>query len=152
LIGTLQNYARKFGYPIDTISFEFILRDIDWEDIKSSPEDGVYIRGLFLEGCRWSFEENSLTDSIPKQLYTPLPIIHLDPVKDRDEVKEGIYRCPVYKILSRFGTLSTTGHSTNFIMWIELPSRRNNISNNLLMADDEAWIKAGVAAFCALRY
>jgi len=50
------------------------------------------------------------------------------------------------------GTLSTTGHSTNFIMWIEVPSIEPAFTNNVGQADQEKWIKAGVAAFCSLRY
>jgi dynein heavy chain len=50
------------------------------------------------------------------------------------------------------GTLSTTGHSTNFVMFIELPSDKPTIVNNVGLADADVWIKAGVAAFCALRY
>lgn len=37
-------------------------------------------------------------------------------------------------------------------MWIELPSDRRNITNNVGKADTDVWIKAGVAAFCSLRY
>jgi len=48
----------------------------------------------------------------------------------------------VYKVLSRAGTLSTTGHSTNFVMFLELPSKE----------EEDIWICAGVAAFLALRY
>lgn len=47
-----------------------------------------------------------------------------------------------YKVVSRAGTLSTTGHSTNFVMWFEFASDR----------EEDIWIKAGVAAFLALRY
>ena len=152
LTGSLQNFARKYKYPIDTVSFDFVLVKKSYDKIASPPEDGVYIRGLFLEGARWSTEENTLTDSLPKQLYTELPTIHLLPIKDREDKTEGIYRCPVYKILSRRGTLSTTGHSTNFIFWIELPSNRTNITNNVGLCDQEEWIRAGVAAFSSLMY
>jgi len=152
LTGSLQNYARKHTYPIDTVSFNFKVLDIPWEEITAKPEDGVYVRGLFLEGARWNPEVQSLDDSLPKQLYTALPVLHLDPAQYREEPSAGIYRCPVYKVLSRKGTLSTTGHSTNFIMWIELPSNRDDFINNIGKADQGTWIKAGVAAFCSLKY
>eukprot|EP00501_MAST-03F_sp_TOSAG23-6_P002658 GSMAST32.ASY1.ANO1.2804.1 assembled CDS len=127
LTGTKQNYARKYTLPIDTLEFDFI--------------DGCRIYGLYLEGCRWNYDKHTLDDSLPKQLYTETPLIYLLPHKDREEPDGGIYRCPVYKELSRAGILSTTGHSTNF-----------DIKNNLGMNDQEYWIKAGVAAFTALRY
>jgi hypothetical protein len=46
-----------------------------------------------------------------------LPLIHLIPKADRQVPVRGIYNCPVYKVVSRRGTLSTTGHSTNFVMY-----------------------------------
>lgn len=152
LTGTLQNYARKHRYPIDTVAFNFIFLNDEWTSLKVKPEDGVYIRGLFMEGARWDSTRRSINDSLPKQLYTELPVIHLLPQQHRVDPKGGIYRCPVYKILSRRGVLSTTGHSTNFIMWIEVPSNRSNITNNEGKADQEEWIRAGVAAFCSLMY
>jgi hypothetical protein len=103
LTGSMQNFARKHKYPIDTIDFDFIMTDTPWEELRSKPEDGVYIRGLFLEGARWDPVAKSLGDSKPKQLYTAMPVIHLSPVQHRKEPKSGIYRCPVYKVLSRRG-------------------------------------------------
>lgn len=50
------------------------------------------------------------------------------------------------------GTLSTTGHSTNFIMWVEVPSNLPAFVNDQGLADQDKWIKAGVAAFGSLRY
>jgi dynein heavy chain, axonemal len=105
-----------------------------------------------MEGARWDSKTKSIADSLPKQLYTEIPVLHLRPERYRKEPKSGIYRCPVYKILSRRGTLSTTGHSTNFIMWIELPSNKKDFINNEGKADQEEWIKAGVAAFSSLMY
>jgi len=115
LTACLQNYARKYAYPIDTVAFSFVFRDEDQMDTK--PEDGVYIYGLFLEGARWDKAAQSLVDPRPKELFSPVPVIHMLPQQNRQTPQSGIYRCPVYKILTRTGTLSTTGHSTNFVTW-----------------------------------
>ena len=152
LTGSLQNYARKHKYAIDTVAFNYKMVKENWHKLTQRPNDGIYIRGLFLEGARWDASVNSLNDSLPKQLYTDLPVLHLDPQQNRIEPTKGIYRCPVYKILSRRGVLSTTGHSTNFVMWIELPSNRTDITNNENKSDQEEWIRAGVAAFTSLTY
>lgn len=97
---------------------------------------------MFLEGARWGTEIHALTESKPKELYSDLPLIQLLPVADRVQPKSGIYNCPLYKVLSRRGTLSTTGHSTNYVMPLELPSNE----------EEAVWIRAGVAAFLSLSY
>lgn len=159
LTACLQNYARKYAYPIDTVAFSFVYRDE--EAMETKPDDGVYIFGLFLEGARWDKSIKSLVDPRPKELFSPIPIIHMLPEQNRQTPQKDIYRCPVYKILTRTGTLSTTGHSTNFVTWIEIPSNRETIFRSSLVSETNAqvkfcdnsdWIKAGVACFCALRY
>jgi len=142
ITGTLQNYARKMKVAIDRISFDFKYMDhVNPEDIKKKPEDGVYITGIYLEGAKWDFDEHCLTDPKPKELYSEMPLIWLIPRVDRIDPTSGVYMCPIYKVLSRAGTLSTTGHSTNFVMFIEITSKRSQ----------EEWVKAGVAGFLALR-
>jgi len=71
-----------------------------------------------------------------------MPLIHFVPVQNRENPETGIYMCPVYKVLSRNGTLSTTGHSTNYVLDLELPSSEL----------ESKWIKAGVACFLSLKY
>ena len=161
LTAILQNYARKYQFPIDTVSFSFVMREEAVEELTTKPEDGCYIYGLFLEGCRWNKKQNSLVDPKPKELFSPMPPIHMLPEQYRETPQSGIYRCPVYKVLTRTGTLSTTGHSTNFVTWIEIPSNKKTIFRSSLVSetnaqikfcDQDYWIKAGVACFCALKY
>jgi len=161
MTGIVQNFARKYQLPIDTVSLGYKMMEESAEQLVEKPKDGAYIDGLFLEGARWHKGRKELVDPKPKELFSPMPVIHLQPEQGRQQPKGGIYRCPVYKILTRTGTLSTTGHSTNFVCWIEIPSNKATIWRSSLVSetnaqvkfcDQDYWIKAGVACFCALRY
>lgn len=141
--GCLQNYARKYSVAIDRLAFEYkIIDDIKPEEIEEGPEDGVYVYGLFIEGAKWDVRKRALSSPLPKELFSTFPIIWLSPVQDRIADPEGIYTCPCYKVTSRTGTLSTTGHSTNFIMFLEVPSKE----------PEDVWILGGVALFLSLSY
>ncbi|KAI9189908.1 hypothetical protein H9P43_001341 [Blastocladiella emersonii ATCC 22665] len=138
LTGTLQNYARKYAIPIDLLVMQFNVLPVD--SMEASPEDGVYIHGMFLEGARWDRDAGRLTESKPKILFDAMPIVHVVPAGPNQQsgklagptVQPGgavvipaevfKYISPVYKTSARRGTLSTTGHSTNFVMNIELLS------------------------------
>uniref|UniRef100_A0A4W3IMR6 Dynein axonemal heavy chain 1 n=1 Tax=Callorhinchus milii TaxID=7868 RepID=A0A4W3IMR6_CALMI len=138
LTGTLQNFARRSVVSIDTISFDFN----PLEKLKKRPSMGCYIHGLFLEGARWDSAQAELSESRPKELYTEMAVIWLLPVANRKAPQTGIYICPIYKTLTRAGTLSTTGHSTNYVIAVELPTSQLQ----------RHWIKQGVALICALDY
>ncbi|KEG12093.1 dynein heavy chain [Trypanosoma grayi] len=96
---------------------------------------------MYLEGARWDAAEHTLTESRPKELYVNMPLVHLDPMVDRVSDPND-YVCPVYKTLTRAGTLSTTGHSTNFVLSISIPTK----------VDPEHWIKRGVACVVSLNF
>ncbi|XP_044602978.2 dynein axonemal heavy chain 3 isoform X2 [Equus asinus] len=139
LTGVSQNYARKYTIPIDHIGFEFEVTTQETV-MESNPEDGAYIKGLFLEGARWDRKTMQIGESLPKILYDPLPIIWLKPGESAMFLHQNIYVCPVYKTSARRGTLSTTGHSTNYVLSIELPTAR----------PQKHWINRGVASLCQL--
>ncbi len=50
LTAVLQTTARSTGVPIDALSFEHTIIPMDEADISGPPKEGVYIKGLFLEG------------------------------------------------------------------------------------------------------
>ena len=72
-------------------------------ELKTRPELGCYITGLYLEGARWDFTDHELAESKPKELYTNMPVIWLKPCPNRVKPVRGVYECPVYKTLTRAG-------------------------------------------------
>uniref|UniRef100_A0A8B9RJH5 Dynein, axonemal, heavy chain 1 n=1 Tax=Astyanax mexicanus TaxID=7994 RepID=A0A8B9RJH5_ASTMX len=142
LTGTLQNFARHAVLSIDTVSFGFKVMKQPVVELTKRPESGCYIHGLFLEGARWDPLAGLLTQSRPKELYTEMAVIWMIPVPNRKPPQSGVYICPIYKTLTRAGTLSTTGHSTNYVIAVELPTDQSQ----------QHWIKQGVALICALDY
>ncbi|XP_020300595.1 dynein heavy chain 3, axonemal isoform X2 [Pseudomyrmex gracilis] len=141
LTAVLQNHARKHKIPIDQLDFEFEMTGFEMkENVDVAPLHGVYISGLFLEGARWNRNMRMLDESKPKVIFDVLPIIWLKPdIKTQFEIKN-VYYCPVYKTSARRGVLATTGHSSNFILYILMPTN----------VDESHWIIRGVAALCQL--
>ncbi|KAK7201712.1 dynein heavy chain [Novymonas esmeraldas] len=142
LTGILQNYARAMHISIDTISYDFEWMSTEPASVTAPPEVGCFIHGMFIEGARFDPATLTLTESMPKVLYEQAPMLWLKPVIDRVPPSSGIYECPLYKTVRRAGTLSTTGHSTNYVLTAELRTPPE--------ADAKHWIRRGVALVCAL--
>ena len=155
ITGTLQNFARKNNIPIDKAGFDFrVLTPTECDVAKGGekPEDGAYIRGLFMEGARWDADRHVIAESNPRELFIEMPLMQLWPRPKGDiPVIEGVpeqytgsvsgtahvYNCPLYKTSVRQGVLLTTGHSTNFVMFLRVPMAAEN--------DQKHWIRRGVA-------
>jgi dynein heavy chain len=66
------------------------------------------------------------------------PILKADALLDEERMK---YECPIYKTTERRGVLATTGHSSNFVMFVQL-----NIDKS-----PNHWINRGAAAILSLN-
>ena len=124
LTAVLQSHSRKHSLPIDRLSFEAHVVKQPPEQIIHPPEDGAYIYGLFIDGAKWSQENWCVMDNDTDVVYNNFPVVHILPRVDFTPPKED-YFCPLYRTAERAGVLSTTGHSTNFVVALNLPTNSN---------------------------
>ncbi|CAM6076097.1 unnamed protein product [Sphagnum tenellum] len=138
-LNMLQSWMDNGPTPIDTICFEFICLP-EQGDHEKRPEDGVYIYGMFLEGARWDNEHMMLAESFDKVLHSNAPMLWLLPTEMSKKIVQACYMCPLYRTTERRGVLATTGHSSNFVFNVELPTK----------ASPDHWICRGVAMLLSL--
>ena len=102
-----------------------------------SAGDGAFFYGFFLESGTIHPDTLLLEDAGPGQKFSVVPMILFKPERDH-KVIEKDYLCPLYKTSERAGTLSTTGHSTNFVIMLEIPSKK----------EPKHWALRGTAMLC----
>ncbi|MCI4395052.1 hypothetical protein PGIGA_G00176030 [Pangasianodon gigas] len=160
LTGTLQNHARKYNLPIDELNFRFNVipayrdqavitealknlgpgAELDQDQKLPSIEDGVLVHGMFMDSSRWDDVNMVMEDALPRVMNPMLPVVQFEP--QQNYVPDpSLYHAPLYKTSARAGTLSTTGHSTNFVVTVMLPSNRPN----------DYWISKASALLCQLN-
>ncbi|CAH8627144.1 unnamed protein product [Schistosoma bovis] len=157
LTGILQNYARKYNYPIDHLTFHFNVLPyyrnqeeisiaisklrlgeiLEVDKMINKPKDGVLVHGLFMDGFRWDDKTMQITDSILGEMLSIMPIIHMKPEMDYIPDSND-YIAPLYKTAARAGVLSTTGMSTNFIVAVPLKTNK----------PQAYWIEMGASLLC----
>jgi dynein heavy chain len=144
LTGAQQNFARRHKIPIDHLCFDFQVMTVEADqaqkEITTPPEDGVFVYGMYIEGARWDRETMALGEQQPKILTDQLPCMHLIPVEKSKKEAKPVYVAPLYKTSARRGILSTTGHSTNYVMAVDLTSNE----------PESHWINRGCALLCGL--
>jgi dynein heavy chain len=135
MTAALQTYARKTITPIDALHFKTHVRGYGADAVEEVPEDGINMHGFFLQGARWDYTKSCIEDSYPREPIIHFPLIWLEPVMVAEQVDAGCYSCPLYKTSTRRGELSTTGHSTNFVLFLHLATD----------VQPEYWIRRGAA-------
>jgi dynein heavy chain len=133
-----QNYSRAETIPIDAIGLQFEM--LQASSYAKPPALGVYVYGFFFEGARWDKKQKKILESEPKVLFTTAPLMWFQPKQTVQIRHPPSYLCPVYKTGDRRGILATTGHSTNFILDIFVPSD----------VPEAHWVQRGVAMLSQL--
>uniref|UniRef100_A0A671XQT1 Dynein axonemal heavy chain 2 n=1 Tax=Sparus aurata TaxID=8175 RepID=A0A671XQT1_SPAAU len=131
LTAVLQSHARQHNVSVDTLSWEFIVSTVDDSHLSYPVKDGVYIRGLYLEGAGWDKKNSCLVEAEPMQMVCPMPTIHFKPVEKR---KKSHYS----NHLSRSGG---AGRSS-FVVCVELKSGA---------VTPDHWVKRGTALVMSLN-
>jgi dynein heavy chain len=136
-----QTYSRREQIAVDTLQIGSELTNFHSKaDIAVKPEHGAYVHGLFMEAARFDTDSMQMQDSYPRILFDAIPAILLKPVVSAEYNPQSVFNCPLYKTSLRAGTLSTTGHSTNFVVMLQVPSPYS----------EEHWIRRGTAMLCML--
>jgi dynein heavy chain len=81
-----------------------------------------------------------LAESDPKVLFTKHAHMWFKPIITTDQKEYPHYKCPLYRTSERRGVLATTGHSSNFVITLRIPSDR----------PETHWTKRGVAGLLSL--
>ncbi|KAM6908086.1 dynein axonemal heavy chain 2-like [Lycodopsis pacificus] len=131
LTAVLQSHARQHNISVDKLSWEFIVSTGDDSHLIYPPKDGVFVRGLFLEGAGWDKSNSCLVEAKPMQMVCPMPTIHFKPVEKKKGTKS-TYLCPCYYFPVRSGVAGRP----SFVVGIELKCGA---------ATPDHWIKRGTA-------
>ncbi|XP_028810290.1 dynein heavy chain 2, axonemal isoform X2 [Denticeps clupeoides] len=137
LTAVLQSAARQHNVSVDTLSWEFVISTVDDSNLLFPPKDGVFIRGLYLEGAGWDRKNSCLVEAEQMQLVCPMPTIHFKPVENRKKTAKGMYSCPCYYFPVRSGGAGRP----SFVVSVDLKSGA--------MAPDH-WMKRGTALLMSL--
>lgn len=138
MTASLQTYARKNATAIDTLAFRTNVMPWTVSDVHAKPEIGVYIHGLYMQGARFDDRKKCVDDSMIGKPIVEFPVLWLEPIMEEELKIDKAFHCPLYKTSIRAGELSTTGHSTNFVMYLHLNCEK----------DADYWVRRGAALLC----
>ncbi|NXH30788.1 DYH8 protein, partial [Myiagra hebetior] len=120
-------------WALDKVAIHNDVLKLTREEITSSPSEGVYIYGLYLEGAGWDKRRSILVESTPKILFVQLPVLHMFAVDSSRPRDPKLYVCPLYKKPMRT--------DLNFITEVYLKTGKS----------PDHWILRGVALLCDIK-
>ncbi|KAK7102408.1 hypothetical protein V1264_020630 [Littorina saxatilis] len=139
LTAVLQASARKNNVSVDSLSWDFSVLTVDDSNITGPPADGVYVKGLYLQGAGWDTKSSMLVEAEPMQLVCPMPSIQFRPTEAKKKSSKGVYTAPCYYYPNRTGV---TGRPS-FVVAIDLKAGEKS---------SDHWVKRGTAVLMSLDH
>jgi dynein heavy chain len=110
ITATLQTVARAHqGWALDEVVMKTEATRSDRMDLRSGPDEGVYVHGLWLDGCGWNKKGMCMIEQAPKTLFYELPVLLITGMLEKDyqsgwgfeadlapKVDKNFYSCPLY--------------------------------------------------------
>jgi dynein heavy chain len=149
LTATMQEVARKHtGWALDEVVMFNEVTKNDKSDLRTGPDEGVYVHGLWLDGSGWDKKRVCLVDQAPKVLFYELPVLWITGVQ-HTEKKSGFgfaatpggkidmtkYSCPLYMYPRR-----CTGALGTYIDQVDLPCGGSD--------PPQKWVLRGLCLLC----
>jgi len=141
MTGVLQAYARQYSMSVDKLGFTFQITNKESSEVTQRPGSGVYVHGLFTDAWRWDKARRYMADSLPGEPYSDIPVVHFLP-EEHHKPPLGFMLTPLYITSIRAGYISSLGASSNYVMFVEVPTDR----------EQDYWILKGAACLTSLNY
>jgi len=98
----MHKYAKKKKIP-NIADIEFQYEFLSERGAITSPEDGAYIKGMYIEGAYFEETRKLLLDPLPMKFAHSMPVVHFKPRLKKGSSKEkerdpysNVYYCPCY--------------------------------------------------------
>ncbi|XP_024940596.1 dynein heavy chain 8, axonemal [Cephus cinctus] len=121
------------GWALDNVTLHNEVTRYTREEVRTAPNEGVFVYGLFLEGAGWDKRNNKLCESANKVLYIIMPVIHIFALYNNPDKNPKLYQCPVYKKPKRTYVLLITP------LWLNTTK------------SPDFWVMRGVALLCDIK-
>ena len=138
ITATLQTVARGHtGWALDEVVAKTEVQRSDASDLRAPPDEGVFVHGLWLDGCGWDRKKVCMMDQAPKVLFYELPVLHISGMLEKEyksgwgfeaanapKIDMNFYSSPLYMYARRqTGALGTYISQINLNAGGEPPSK-----------------------------
>ncbi|PSN41210.1 Dynein heavy chain 8 [Blattella germanica] len=94
-----QEVARAHKWSLDSVVLHNEVTKSLKEDVKTSPPEGVYVYGLYLDGAGWDRRNSRLVESPLKVLSVQLPVVHIFAISTQDRNIKDVRDPKLYEVM-----------------------------------------------------